>query len=121
MAKIDFTPADWARIRNDYMAWWNGELDRPLVVLPSVTKDGKPRKANGHYGFTSPYPPEVTPEELDLVWLLHGGIFYQGIREHIYGLPGRIDIDRLAGTAIAMYLGAAPGTIAAATGATPAR
>jgi 5-methyltetrahydrofolate--homocysteine methyltransferase len=64
MAKIDFTPADWARIRNDYMAWWNGDLDRPLVVLPSVTRDGKPRKANGHFGFTSTYPPEVTPEEI---------------------------------------------------------
>jgi AcrR family transcriptional regulator len=76
-------------------------------------------EARAHSGF--PDGPEVTPEELDLVWLMHGGIFYQGIREHIYGLPGRIDIDRLAGTAIAMYLGAAPATIAAATGTAPAR
>lgn len=27
-----------------------------------------------------------TPEELELAWALHGGIFYIGVREHIYGL-----------------------------------
>lgn len=28
-----FTAADWQRIERDWSAWWNGELDRPLVVL----------------------------------------------------------------------------------------
>jgi AcrR family transcriptional regulator len=53
----------------------------------------------------------VTAAELDLVWLMHGTIFYQGIREHIYQLPGRIDHDRSAATAIDMYLGVAESVI----------
>lgn len=53
----------------------------------------------------------VTAAELDLVWLMHGTIFYQGIREHIYLLPGQIDHDRSAATAIDMYLGVAASVI----------
>ena len=49
----------------------------------------------------------VTAHELELVWLMHGAIFYQGIREHVYGLPGLIDHDRMAETAIKMYLSVA--------------
>ena len=29
----DFTAREWARIQADWTAWWNGELERPLVVL----------------------------------------------------------------------------------------
>jgi hypothetical protein len=47
--------------------------------------------------------------ELELVWLMHGAIFYQGIREHVYGLPGLIDHDRMVETAIKMYLSVAAG------------
>jgi 5-methyltetrahydrofolate--homocysteine methyltransferase len=36
MANINFTPEDWARVQRDAIAWWNGELERPLVSL-SVT------------------------------------------------------------------------------------
>jgi 5-methyltetrahydrofolate--homocysteine methyltransferase len=30
---LQFTPQDWERIRQDWTAWWNLELDRPMVVL----------------------------------------------------------------------------------------
>ncbi|MBN1261697.1 MAG: hypothetical protein JXB35_13560 [Anaerolineae bacterium] len=30
-----FTEADWQRIERDWMAWWRGELERPLVVVES--------------------------------------------------------------------------------------
>lgn len=33
MAKINFTDQDWERIQHDIMAWWAGELNRPLVYL----------------------------------------------------------------------------------------
>jgi AcrR family transcriptional regulator len=59
-------------------------------------------EARMSFGLRSDDP--VMPRELDLVWLMHGAIFYQGVREHIYGLPGQIDHDRLAQTAIKMYL-----------------
>jgi 5-methyltetrahydrofolate--homocysteine methyltransferase len=64
MGKIDFTAADWARIRRDWTAWWRHELQRPLLYLSNVTKDGKPRKAKGFHGFLSSFPPGVTPAEV---------------------------------------------------------
>ena len=33
MTQINFTSEDWARIRRDYTAWWEGALDRPLLWL----------------------------------------------------------------------------------------
>lgn len=30
---------------------------------------------------------EISPAELELAWALHSGIFYAGVREHIFGLP----------------------------------
>lgn len=61
----------------------------------------------------------VTARELELVWLMHGSIFYQGIREHVYGLPGLIDHDRLVETAIKMYLGVVATEVPAALAAPP--
>jgi AcrR family transcriptional regulator len=56
----------------------------------------------------------VAAAELDLVWLMHGAVFYQGIRRHIYQLPGEVDYDRAAATAIEMYLGTVEGVARAA-------
>lgn len=62
----------------------------------------------------------VTEAELDLVWMMHGAIFYQGIREHIYRVEARVDHARNARLGIAMYLAVAaeevPRAVAAATG-----
>ena len=64
MADNKFTKDDWARIKRDYLAWWAGELDRPLICMPGVTKDGKPRKAKGFHGFLSSFAPEVPAREI---------------------------------------------------------
>ena len=32
---LHFTEEDWARIRHDWTAFWAGELDRPMVVMPT--------------------------------------------------------------------------------------
>jgi AcrR family transcriptional regulator len=74
-------------------------------------------EARASLGLASDAP--VAPRELELVWLMHGAIFYQGIREHVYGLPGLIDHDRLVETAIKMYLGIAATELAAAISAPP--
>jgi hypothetical protein len=42
---IDFSSEDWQRIRHDYTAWWNHELDRPLIsfyVRKPVPAEYKP-------------------------------------------------------------------------------
>src|SRR5512136_2497563 len=31
--KLNFTSSDWERIERDWTAWWQGETDRPMVVL----------------------------------------------------------------------------------------
>ncbi|MDR5654673.1 TetR/AcrR family transcriptional regulator [Ruixingdingia sedimenti] len=46
----------------------------------------------------------VTEMEHALVWTMHGAIFHQGIREHIYGLPPATSADLGYRLAIRMYL-----------------
>jgi AcrR family transcriptional regulator len=50
----------------------------------------------------------VTREEQELVWLMHGMVFYQGIREQIYRSVSRVDYDFALRHAIDMYLANAP-------------
>lgn len=72
-----------------------------------------------HLGLSTDEP--VSAEELELVWLMHGAIFYQGIREHVYCLPGHIDHDRSAATSIKMYLSVAETEVPAAIRNAPSR
>jgi hypothetical protein len=51
MPHLRFTPDDWERIEKDYIAWWGGELDRPLVYMGITDPGPKPP-----YGFMSNYP-----------------------------------------------------------------
>jgi len=64
MSQTTFTPDDWAGIRRDYTAWWEGRLDRPLLYLADVTPDGRPRDGDDFHGFLSNYPPDVTPAQI---------------------------------------------------------
>ena len=38
---LKFTPQDWERIKRDWTAWWNHDLDRPMVVVDDVDWQGK--------------------------------------------------------------------------------
>lgn len=64
MKTIAFTAADWARLRKDHTAWWDGQLQRPLYFMANVTKDGKPRKPGRFPGFLSSYSAEIPPERI---------------------------------------------------------
>ncbi len=33
LPKLKFTPQNWDRIKHDWTAWWNHELDRPMVLM----------------------------------------------------------------------------------------
>lgn len=50
----------------------------------------------------------ITQAESELVWLMHGTVFYQGIREQIYRSVTAVDYDLALNTAIDMYLLKAP-------------
>ena len=60
MPTFNFTDADWERVERDTMAWWAGELARPLVWLAAT--DPLPQKAP--YRFLSNYPLDKPAEEL---------------------------------------------------------
>ena len=51
-------------------------------------------------------PPQDKPDpaELELAWHLHGGIFYYGVRKHIYGLTVLENKDRVIANALDVFL-----------------
>ena len=57
---IQFTPDDWARIRKNYKAWWNQELERPLMpVRLHGRTPGRPQP-------TAPLPSQATCTDLSI-------------------------------------------------------
>jgi len=65
----------------------------------------------------------ITPDEIELVWVLHAGIFYYGVRKFIYGAKARQRPDRTIEHAIDSMLGGAPKVLRAlvARGPRPAK
>ena len=60
MPNLRFTEADWDRVERDTMAWWAGELERPLVHLTTV--DPLPKAPTRH--FLSNYPLDMPVEDV---------------------------------------------------------
>lgn len=58
----------------------------------------------------------ISQSEQELVWLMHGMVFYQGLRQHIYRSVDDVDYDFVVDAAIGMYLSRASGVISAALG-----
>lgn len=61
-----------------------------------------------------PLDPPISRQEQELLWLMHGMVFYQGIRLHIYRTVEAVDYDFAIDTAVDMYLRKAPDVLAAA-------
>jgi len=47
---------------------------------------------------------EASLGELELAWMLHGGIFYYGVRKHIYGSSVLEDKQRTITNALDVFL-----------------
>jgi 5-methyltetrahydrofolate--homocysteine methyltransferase len=60
MTKLNFNAQDWDCIERDNMAWWAGELDRPLVYL-AVTD---PLPPPARYSFLTNYPLSMSVEAI---------------------------------------------------------
>jgi hypothetical protein len=60
MPKLNFTAQEWERVEQDNMAWWAGELDRPLVNL-AVTD---PLPTLDRFDFLTNYPVNMSVEEI---------------------------------------------------------
>ena len=64
MPEIKFGAEDWEKIRENYTAWWEKRLERPLVYLSGVSESRHGKGVDGWYGFLTNYPPEVTPARI---------------------------------------------------------
>ncbi|MGC9346792.1 MAG: hypothetical protein ACP5JG_01530 [Anaerolineae bacterium] len=63
MPDLNFTEADWARVQRDTVAWWQGELERPLVYL--AARDPMPETPSAkRYDYLSNYPLDLPAEEI---------------------------------------------------------
>lgn len=52
-------------------------------------------------------PREPRPAEIELAWLLHGGIFYHGVRRHVFGAPVLEDRTAMIRNALDVFLAGA--------------
>jgi AcrR family transcriptional regulator len=59
-------------------------------------------EARRHLGLST--DKAVTPQEIELFWTLHGGVFYYGVRKVVYGFECRIDKSQMIRNAIAAFL-----------------
>ncbi len=75
MVQVNFTAQDWERVERDTMAWWAGELDRPLVQLNSYD----PVSLSKFYRFLSNYSFDIAAKGVvDLYEPLFAAQHYHG-------------------------------------------
>jgi len=60
MADLHFTLYDWERVERDTVAWWEGELERPLVYLTTTDRT----ETLTTYNFIANYPMDLPAEEV---------------------------------------------------------
>jgi AcrR family transcriptional regulator len=85
-------------INNRYMSRVSDHLLLPIC-----------REMRAEAGFDADAP--LTQPELDLVWMMHGLVFYQGIRQHIYRVPDPVNHAMSIAVAVDMYVAKAPAVI----------
>jgi AcrR family transcriptional regulator len=64
------------------------------------------REIRRHLGLTA--KSTATERETELMWSLHGGIFYIGIRQWVYGQPGPQDINQVVTDRVRSFLLSVP-------------
>jgi hypothetical protein len=64
MTKINFTEEDWQRVERNTLAWWGGELERPLVYLAITDRFPTENLALPHYSYWSNYPLDMPAEDI---------------------------------------------------------
>ena len=72
---LNFTPEDWERVERDTMAWWAGELERPLVYLAAADSFAGPVPRQ----YLSNYPLDMPVDEvLDQYEAMFSAMHYYG-------------------------------------------
>lgn len=93
---------EWMRIY--FFAGLKGlDLNRRYI---EIVQERILRRIIEEYRHEAGLPPQEKPTaaEMELVWLLQGGIFYYGVRKHLYGLAVHEDKDRVIANALDVFL-----------------
>ncbi len=87
-----FTP-EWMRIYLfaglrgvEINQWWLDFVEQHLLRNMAVA-------LRAAHGLPDAAAVPITPGELDLYWIFHGGIFYYGIRREVFRTPVHLDLD----------------------------
>ena len=64
--ELQFRDGDWERLQRDWTAWWEGELERPLVMIEGRVprSDEEPAALAPEKLFTSEFPLETPVDEV---------------------------------------------------------
>lgn len=66
---MDFTFDRWKQTRENYRAWWAGELDRPLIAMRVSGREPEMREPETPFKVvTSNYPDDLPPEKVVDAW-----------------------------------------------------
>jgi AcrR family transcriptional regulator len=104
-SKATYRP-DWIRIYL-HAGLSNPALNRRYIQL--IRRQLMPvycRELRHHCGLPDT-DAEVAEEEIEFVWNLHGGIFYQALRQHVYKTAIRVDFMTHVGFAVDNFLAGA--------------
>jgi AcrR family transcriptional regulator len=86
-----FTP-EWMRIYLfaglrgvEINPWWINFVEDHLLRTMAIAM-------RAAHGLPDDAAMPITPQELDLYWIFHGGIFYYGMRREVYRTPVHLDL-----------------------------
>ncbi len=69
------------------------------------------RELRAAYGIPAPRTRAAQEAELELIWSLHAGIFYIGMRKWVYGLPVPKDLDAHVERMVDVFLNGTPAVL----------
>jgi AcrR family transcriptional regulator len=84
--------------------------DQYLALLKKKLFPRILRETRRHLGLLEKAP--VTERETELMWSLHGGIFYIGIRQWVYGQPGPVNLQQVVTDRVQSFLLSVPAIFA---------
>ena len=93
--------------------WWIAFVEQHLLRRMAAAV----RQAHGLPGLDER---PVAPEELELYWLFHGGIFYYGQRREVYGYTSELALSEFIAVSVDVLLSGVPAMLARLMGAAPA-
>jgi AcrR family transcriptional regulator len=84
--------------------WWIAFLEDHVLVRVCT-------EFRHELGLAPPDIVPITPEELELYWLFHGGIFYYGMRRHVYLIEPHVELKPFIALSVDSFLDGFPAMV----------